>query len=64
MPRAEKAFYAVLATVLLAAPAPSAGTPPREASNGSAPAAAPVPDPPPTPGCPAYGAWRSASPRT
>ncbi|MET9836379.1 MULTISPECIES: spherulation-specific family 4 protein [Streptomyces] len=52
MPRAEKALYAVLATVLLAAPAPSAATPQREASAGSAAAAAPAPTRPPTPRLP------------
>ncbi|WKV75530.1 spherulation-specific family 4 protein [Streptomyces sp. PCS3-D2] len=50
MPRAEKALYAVLATLLLAAPAPSVGAPPREAPAG--PAAAPAPGPPPTPRMP------------
>lgn len=60
MPRAVKALYAALVTALLAASAPAIIAAARDVPRP----AAPVPDPLPTPGRRACGAWRSASPRT
>ncbi len=50
MPRAVKALYAVLATVLLAAPAPALTASARDAPTAAT--AAPAPGPPPTPRMP------------